>query len=390
MEKLFKILLITLISFSLKAGDFLRAVTLENPDQLTARLQRGDDINTFDSDGKSALMLIIGIRGPEIAQFLLESGINPNIVNTAGQTALSLTINSNLHDQVKKEFIKLLLMYGADASADYGIKVLLWAAENRFSDILELLIGKVNLFSRAADDALVQAVMLNDVYLVKLLLDLGVNPNASQNPLRPLVRAASNKNLQIVQLLLRAGADINAQGVHPQGTAVENSTDKEIVRLLIKMGAEVNKVNQDADSVVQTLEKSTKDIQANINRDINSGFDDNDKVAQKIDNSPLLSLQITMILNYLIYKLKMERASVQPNQIKIRNILDIINYLLNKVAQKFTAESRYFETDALQQFLIDNLPLNKFDDELIAILLRNIEEQSELERQSSAESAGPA
>src|SRR3990167_10226577 len=158
MEKLFKILLITLISFSLNAGDFLRAVTLENPDQLTARLQRGYDINTFDSTGNSALMLIIGIRGPEIAQFLLESGINPNIVNTAGQTALSLVINANLHDQVKREFIKLLLMHGADVSTDYGIKILVWAAEHQFGDILELLKGAVDISSRAADDALVQSV----------------------------------------------------------------------------------------------------------------------------------------------------------------------------------------------------------------------------------------
>src|SRR3990167_5234833 len=111
-----KILLVSSVTFGLYSSDFLRAIALESPDKLATRLQSGVNVNATDSSGNTALMLIIGLRGPDIAEFLLASGANPNMVNNAGDTVLSLVLNSNLHDQVKREFIKLLLKYGVNAA----------------------------------------------------------------------------------------------------------------------------------------------------------------------------------------------------------------------------------------------------------------------------------
>ena len=60
-------------------------------------------------------------------------------------------------------------------------------------------------------DALRVAVIYSRVEMVKLLLKRGVNPNIPSLKSTPLIQAASSADLELVKLLLDAGAEVNAQ-----------------------------------------------------------------------------------------------------------------------------------------------------------------------------------
>ena len=65
-------------------------------------------------------------------------------------------------------------------------------------------------------NALRVAVIYSRVEMVKLLLERGVNPNTPSTDLgyTPLMQAASSANLELVKLLVNAGADLNPEDEH--------------------------------------------------------------------------------------------------------------------------------------------------------------------------------
>jgi len=80
--------------------------------------------------------------------------------------------------------------------------------------------------------ALLQAALENDIVAVKDALAAG-------EPMRgaALVRSVSRNNIEIVKVLLAAGADPNSTFL---GSALSQTTNKKIVRLLLDAGARVN------------------------------------------------------------------------------------------------------------------------------------------------------
>ena len=92
--------------------------------------------------------------------------------------------------------------------------------------------------------ALIQAITADCTEAVEFLLFLGADPNCtSANETTPLILACWNDSIVIARLLLRAGANINAQD--KQGaTALEmicgaQKSNKEFVTLLIQFGAQL-------------------------------------------------------------------------------------------------------------------------------------------------------
>jgi len=65
-------------------------------------------------------------------------------------------------------------------------------------------------------NALRVAVIYSRVEMVKLLLERGVNPNTPSTDVgyTPLMQAASSANLELVKLLVNAGADLNSENQH--------------------------------------------------------------------------------------------------------------------------------------------------------------------------------
>ena len=103
----------------------------------------------------------------------------------------------------------------------------------------------LNSFSADGFTALGLASFFGHLHLVKLLLDKGANPNIASNnqfKVAPIHSACAISNLEITELLIQHGADVNAkqmQGVTPLHSAVHNGQTK-LSKLLIDNGAEIN------------------------------------------------------------------------------------------------------------------------------------------------------
>ena len=97
------------------------------------------------------------------------------------------------------------------------------------------------------------AILAHDIKLVKLFLDLGVNPNiANEARLAPIHLAVLNNRLDIIKLLKAYGADLELPSEleqTPLHIAV-NTSNLEIIKYLIEQGADMNIVDENNSSVL--------------------------------------------------------------------------------------------------------------------------------------------
>lgn len=97
------------------------------------------------------------------------------------------------------------------------------------------------------------AVKLHDIKLVKLFLDLKVNPNiANETRNAPIHLAILNDRLDIVKMLVQNGADIELPTEleqTPLHLAV-NTSNLEIIKYLVEQGADINIVDENNNSVL--------------------------------------------------------------------------------------------------------------------------------------------
>jgi ankyrin repeat protein len=90
------------------------------------------------------------------------------------------------------------------------------------------------------DEPLMEAVYANDVIGAKALLDRGANVEAlGYHRTTPLVWAAMEGNVPMVELLLSRGADVKATNALGQNALTSGVLNAQIVRLLLAAGADV-------------------------------------------------------------------------------------------------------------------------------------------------------
>ncbi len=117
------------------------------------------------------------------------------------------------------------------------------------AEIVNQLLDKnpefISLFSSDGFTVLGLASFFGHLSLVKLLLEKGADPNiASNNHLKvaPIHSACAISHIDITELLIRHGADVNAkqiQGITPLHEAAHNGQTK-LLKLLIDNGADIN------------------------------------------------------------------------------------------------------------------------------------------------------
>ncbi|KAI1155722.1 hypothetical protein F4825DRAFT_406258 [Nemania diffusa] len=129
------------------------------------------------------------------------------------------------------------------------LKASLYDATDREKDTtVELLLKKFNADPNATGEeygnALTAAVYDGTLHIVEMLLDAGANVNAPEG--YAIQAAAAQGHYEIVQVLLKRGADVNAITTNEnfeEGTALQGATEAgqtEIVRLLLESGADPN------------------------------------------------------------------------------------------------------------------------------------------------------
>lgn len=152
-------------------------------------IQAGADVNTANNDGDTALMYAAKLGEVEAIRLLIEAGANVNLAGPRGDTALIYAAGINRSQMSSYEvdetmlaaMVELFLAAGADveASTNEGVTALIAAAQEGHLKAAELLINAgANLNAKTAVDGFT-----------------------------PLMEAAKAGYANMVSLLLEAGAD---------------------------------------------------------------------------------------------------------------------------------------------------------------------------------------
>ena len=177
------------------------ALNMRSVEKAKAFIEGNTNINTSDGHGYTPLHYAVKNSLTEIVELLLSKNASVNLKNKSGQTPLDVAIQQN-----HKDIVRLLVANGAEPSSIFT------------------------------------AAQIGDLARVKAFLEQGVNANA-RGPKRQtaLHIAASEGYKEVVELLLKHGADVNAGvGYHNETAAVFalRGHHSEVVELLISNGAD--------------------------------------------------------------------------------------------------------------------------------------------------------
>lgn len=168
--------------------------------------------------------------------------------------SIKYTILMDAAQSDNDRILRMLLDAGGDVrESDLGLTALIYAISSRRHRNVEVLVqygSDVNCPGWLGTPLIMALTCNPDPEDCAFLLAHGANPNVqSQLGETPLVQAAHVGTLKTVQLLLRAGADVNirdADGKTALMMATENCMDSEteIVTLLLKAGADPTLVDK--------------------------------------------------------------------------------------------------------------------------------------------------
>ena len=235
---------LTPLVFAAREGDVETAKVL---------LDAGADINQTTEYGWTPLLVATNNRNYKLAAMLLERGANPNIANKGGWTPLYLaTDNRNIEggdypvpkpDLDHLEIIKALLEKGANPNAKIR------------DNTLTRTIFTMQWFFEPGATAFVRAAQSSDVALMKLLLSKGADPKIPTDFKDTALTAAggigwvegvtyersAKENLEAVRLLLDLGLDPNWANKDGR-TALMGAAHKgrnDVIMLLLDRGAKL-------------------------------------------------------------------------------------------------------------------------------------------------------
>jgi ankyrin repeat protein len=185
------------------------------------------DLNDSRIDKQALFYRAIEQNNIDLTELLLKSGVNVNQVNNQGYTSLHLAIAKNNLD-----IIKMLIKAGGNVNFNDGSGMLILnaAIHQRNIDIIQILLNA------GAAVNMTPFILPED--------DWEGNPLKYMKPLYFAISSYDDENkfLKITELLINAGADVNA--TFEDATLLMLSVyDSKKLELLIKSGADINARN---------------------------------------------------------------------------------------------------------------------------------------------------
>uniref|UniRef100_A0A8C2JXK7 Ankyrin repeat and SOCS box containing 2a, tandem duplicate 1 n=1 Tax=Cyprinus carpio TaxID=7962 RepID=A0A8C2JXK7_CYPCA len=185
-------------------------------------IYKGGNINTQANDKASALFEASKNGNAEAVEILLSKRADVNIANKTGLLPIHVAAK-NGYDSIVAMLIPRTSMVKVRCS---GISSLHFAAENNRDGVLEILIeAGYDVNAKMSDDwskmyedhrstALYSAVENRNIEAATMLLEAGADPNL--DIFNPLLVAVKKGSMEMVALLLKHGANVNAMlPTHP-------------------------------------------------------------------------------------------------------------------------------------------------------------------------------
>ncbi|KAI2627619.1 ankyrin repeat-containing domain protein [Hypoxylon sp. NC1633] len=232
-----------------------KCVTHYRTQYLAPLVLAGADLNS----PKGILETAVQCKNVEALYWLLGTGkVSPNDrTPKTGATPLTTAIRED-----RADLVDLLLSRGADPNIRGENWPVCMAV--RQPAILKRLLPALP-EPRAFKGVMEMAVVANQLESVKLLLKAGVSvEDRNGGVFSPLTTAIREDRKEIVHFLLEeAGADVNSPGEHlPIVKALRrlHGADTEIVELLLKHGADPNKIYRGHNAYIQAIENGDADV----------------------------------------------------------------------------------------------------------------------------------
>ncbi len=186
---------------------FLTAVRLKHGRIVHAFLGFGADVDsTTEDNGESALMVAIRMNDKAMVAVLLDHDADVNVQDTKCRTAL-------LHAVTKHQWAL------AEQLVEKGAKATAWSHR-----------------------LIHETIQANNADALRTVLKAGANPNDVQLKCPLIVLAAKAGQIEIVRVLIEAGADVNLRIIQSRTALMwaAQQGNEEMVQMLIKAGANVN------------------------------------------------------------------------------------------------------------------------------------------------------
>lgn len=218
------------------------------------------DVNVKDADGETPLIHAARQGHTTTVSYLLEHGADPAISSDLGATALHHAAGvGNI------ELIKLLLSKGAaiDSQSDSGTP-LIWAAGHVQENAVEVLLenhANPNCETDEGITPLLSAVAAGALACLEQLIQAGANVNIFAGGTTPLHIAADNGSTDLVNCLLKAGADPNATDEDGQKAVEVAATrgNRGAVEILLPLTTPVPSVpDWTIDGIIQYMQSETQ------------------------------------------------------------------------------------------------------------------------------------
>ena len=182
-----------------------------------------------------------------VDEYLKNNG-DPNRRNNAGESLLMLA-SYHRHSAIVEDLLKAGADVNAKKDSHTALEYAFYQGYMSNSDTVELLLEAG---AEVTDKDLLNVIKTNDIDVVKLFFKVGTEININKGEQLPLIVASRQPlGYKIMQLLLRVGADVNAQDEH--GNTALIAVDHDVLKktkLLLGAGADVNAQNLNGDTAL--------------------------------------------------------------------------------------------------------------------------------------------
>lgn len=229
------------------------AVLSEKPAMIKALLQKKADPNILDNAGKSALHLAVksGRRDLVIALLPKKNGVNPNIVDKDGVPPLHYAIQLKLHKIAGSLLRRHAIPDMQDKQGLTPLHHVINSGDTKlFNTIIDILINEgrgLDIPDQNGLTPLVYALNQDNREMVETLLKNGANPNVEdKNNLTIFHHAVKSNQTDLLKTLVAFGADPNkpGKGMSPLHYAVFFGSPAS-VEALLEVGVDPNTLNKD-------------------------------------------------------------------------------------------------------------------------------------------------